>query len=152
MRAYRLKDKTSLSVELDMMRIVLSMWSILIDLVEPLQTDTYRSNTTINQLKTMLTYIHLNYQDKLTLNSIAQNAGISRSHACDIFREALHSSPIQYLQHYRLYKSLDLLMTTDSSVTEIAYIVGFNSPSYYTETFRKVYDATPSQYRKDYGV
>jgi len=150
MRAYRLKDKTSMTVELDMMRIVLSMWSILIDSVEPLQTESDRSIKTINQLKTMLTYIHLNYQDKLNVDLIAQSTGISRSHASDIFREELHSSPIQYLQQYRLYKSLDLLLISDGSVTEVAHSVGFNSPSYYTETFRKVYDVTPSQYRKDH--
>lgn len=150
MRAYRLKDKTSMTVELDMMRIVLSMWSFLIDLVKSLQTESHRPHETINQLKMMLTYIHLNYQSKLTLDLIAKSADISRSHSCDIFREELHSSPIQYLQHYRLYKSLDLLLTNDLSVTEIAYSVGFNSPSYYTETFRKVYDVTPSQYRKDH--
>lgn len=150
MRAYRLKDKTSVTVELDMMRIVLSMWSILIDLVKPLQTESDKSNKTVDQLKQMLTYIHLNYQNKLNLDLIAKSADISRSHSCDIFREELHSSPIQYLQHYRLQKSLDLLMTNDLSITEIAYKAGFNSPSYYTETFRKVYDATPSQYRKDH--
>ncbi|GEM04246.1 AraC family transcriptional regulator [Halolactibacillus miurensis] len=150
MRVYRLKDKTSVTVELDMMRIVLSVWSILIDLVEPLQAESDRSNKTIDQLKQMLTYIHLNYQNKLNLDLISKSADISRSHSCDIFREELHSSPIQYLQHYRLYKSLDLLLTNDLSVTEIAYSVGFNSLSYYTETFRKVYDVTPSQYRKDH--
>ncbi|GEM01469.1 AraC-type DNA-binding protein [Halolactibacillus halophilus] len=150
MRAYRLKDKTSVTVELDMMRIVLSMWSILIDLVEPLQAASDRPNKAINQLKMMLTYIHLNYQDKLNLDLIAKSAAISRSHSCDIFREECHSSPIQYLQHYRLSKSLDLLLTSDRSITEVAHSVGFNSPSYYTETFRKVYDVTPSQYRKDH--
>ena len=154
MRAYRLKDKTSVTVELDMMRIVLSMWSILIDLVKPkpLQAASDKSNKTVDQLKQMLTYIHLNYQSKLNLDLIAKSADISRSHSCDIFREECHSSPIQYLQQYRLYKSLDLLLTSDRSVTEIAYRVGFNSPSYYTETFRKVYDVTPSQYRKEYHL
>ncbi|MTL76553.1 AraC family transcriptional regulator, partial [Turicibacter sanguinis] len=49
---------------------------------------------------------------------------------------------------YRLEKSLFLLKTTNYTITEIALQCGFNSSSYFTETFRKELNCTPSDYRK----
>ena len=60
----------------------------------------------------------------------------------------LRQSPMEYLRDYRLRQSLPLLTDTTLSVTEIAFRCGFNSSSYYTETFHRSMGCTPLQYRR----
>ena len=55
--------------------------------------------------------------------------------------------PTEYLNRYRISKSLDLLRSTDLSVTEIALSAGFGSASYYAETFRQHLGKSPREFR-----
>ena len=51
----------------------------------------------------------------------------------------------EYLRKYRLQKSRDLLLA-GRQVTEVAYDVGFNSPSYFSSCFKAEFDKTPKRY------
>lgn len=64
----------------------------------------------------------------------------------------LNQTPMAYVNQYRLYQSLELLRDTAMSVMEIALAVGFGSASYYAETFRKNFDQSPTQYRKEHNM
>jgi AraC-like DNA-binding protein len=74
------------------------------------------------------------------------------SSCCDIFNQRLHQTPIGFLTSYRLSKSLELLKDSTMSITEAALAVGFSGGSYFTETFRKYYGLTPTEYRKQASV
>lgn len=56
-------------------------------------------------------------------------------------------SPNEYLRLRRLKHSRHLLTTTDLSVAEITYMVGFTSPSYFTKCFRETYGTAPTDFR-----
>jgi AraC-like DNA-binding protein len=71
-----------------------------------------------------------------------------RSKCCRLFKQTLHQTIFEYLLHYRIRKSLNLLADTRMSVTEIAGRCGFNGASYYTELFTKIVGMTPRDYRK----
>ena len=102
----------------------------------------------MSPLKTMISYIQKNYQDKITLRDVAEAGMMCQSKCCRLFRDALKQSPIEYLQNYRIGKGLYLLDHTDMSITEIALECGFHGASYFTETFRKLNGMTPKEYRK----
>lgn len=102
----------------------------------------------MNPLKTMISYIQNNYQEKVTLNNVAEAGMMCQSKCCRLFREALKQSPIEYLQNYRIQKGIYLLDHTSMSVTEVALECGFHGASYFTETFRKINGITPKEYRK----
>jgi len=72
-----------------------------------------------------------------------------RSKCCRLFKQTLHQTAIEYLLHYRIKKSLNLLTETDLSISEILYRCGFNSASYYTEVFNKIIGTSPRDYRKE---
>ena len=59
-----------------------------------------------------------------------------------------HCSPIDYLNSYRIERSCYQLLTTNLSVTEIAFENGFNDLSYFIKTFRKYKGTTPKKYMK----
>lgn len=95
-----------------------------------------------------LEYIQENYASPISLEQLAEVCQCSRASCCRIFSRVLRQSPMEYLRDYRLRQSLPLLTDTTLSVTEIAFRCGFNSSSYYTETFHRSMGCTPLQYRR----
>jgi AraC-like DNA-binding protein len=53
-----------------------------------------------------------------------------------------------YIRSIRLHKGLDLLRSTNLTVSEIAYDVGFDDPNYFSRTFSQEFGAAPSEMRK----
>jgi transcriptional regulator GlxA family with amidase domain len=99
-------------------------------------------------LKEMVGFIHTHYAEKVTLDDIAGAGMMCRSKCCRLFKESLHQTAIEYLLHYRIQKSLGLLMETDLNITEISDTCGFRSASYYTEVFNKIMGTSPRNYKK----
>lgn len=107
-----------------------------------------KPNRQLSAVKQMVTFIRSHYKEPLSLSQIADAGNVCKSSCSALFHKYLSQTPITYLTEYRLRRSLELLFHTDLSVTEISYEVGFNSASYYAETFRKYYQCTPTEYAK----
>jgi AraC-like DNA-binding protein/mannose-6-phosphate isomerase-like protein (cupin superfamily) len=101
------------------------------------------------RMKAMLNWIHQHFAEKVTLADIAKAGRLSNSECCRYFKKILKTTPINYLIHYRIQKSLPLLQERDSNVTEVAFKAGFNSSSYFIEKFRKSMNMTPLAYKKN---
>ena len=125
-----------------------SLWSILYENTIARNGYEYSETDPMSPLKKMLSYIQDNYQNKITLQDIAQAGMMCQSKCCRLFRDNLRQSPMVYLQKLRIQKGISLLEHTDWSITEIALECGFHGASYFTETFRKVTGTTPKEYRK----
>lgn len=102
----------------------------------------------LSALKDMLSYIQKSYQNKLSLESIAQAGNVSKTSCCKIFKKYVNQSPNAYLIEYRLRKGLELLRGTDMTVTEICLEVGFSGPSYFSESFHKAFGRSPMDFRR----
>ncbi|MFA6856063.1 MAG: AraC family transcriptional regulator [Treponema sp.] len=101
------------------------------------------------RIRKMLTFIHRNYQEDLSLNAIARSADISCRECLRCFRKMLKVSPGQYLIKYRILQSAGLLLhNQDMSIACIAETCGFNSASSFSQTFRRFFSAAPIEYRK----
>jgi AraC-like DNA-binding protein len=57
------------------------------------------------------------------------------------------STPVELLRTARLKRGYQLLLTTDKSVSEVAYLVGFTAPSYFTKCFKEEYGQLPGDVR-----
>ncbi len=101
-----------------------------------------------HRIKQMLNWIHTHYAEKIFLDDIARAGQLSRSECCRYFKRILKKTPLNYLTDYRIQKSLILLQQSESSVTDVAYQVGFNSTSYFIDQFRKSMNMTPLAYKK----
>lgn len=104
----------------------------------------------IQKMKDLLLFIHANYASPLTLKEAADFCGYSSSYFSKFFKSFTGMTLIEYLNHYRLKKAGDLLLTTSMSIIEISEITGFENQSYFIRLFRKHYQTTPKQYRKQY--
>lgn len=98
--------------------------------------------------KTMVTYISKHYSEKIALGDIANAANIGKTLCAKIFKKYSSKTPGEYVIHYRITKSMELLANNNLSITDIAFTVGFTSASHYTEIFKKLIGCTPNQFRK----
>ena len=98
-------------------------------------------------LTAMIGYIQKNFANKILLKDISAAGNCCKTKCTALFQKYLNSSPILYLNQYRLEKSVFLLKNTSMSITEIAYACGFSNTSYFCMSFRQNYDITPNAYR-----
>lgn len=99
------------------------------------------------QLKSVLNLIAENYNKDLSLDDMADKAGMSPKYFCRVFHEMTHRTPIEYLNAYRIDQSCTLLRNSDDSLINIAYNCGFNDFSYFIKIFKKYKGMTPHKYR-----
>ncbi len=102
----------------------------------------------LNRCKTMMSFIHQNFDKSITLLDIAESADVKESEALRSFKSILSTSPIKYLKKYRLQQSAFLLRTTNEPIIHIGLSCGFAEMSYFTKSFREMYDIPPTEYRK----
>ena len=68
------------------------------------------------------------------------------------FKNTMGTSFIDYLNEYRLTMASRLLLSSESSILDIAAEVGFDNLSYFNRIFKKRFEMTPSAYRKKYTL
>jgi AraC-like DNA-binding protein len=95
-----------------------------------------------------IAHIETNFQQKISLEELAQKAHLSPRQFQRVFLEYVGRSPIDYLLHVRVNKAAELLRNTDRTITDIAFDCGFHDGNYLTRCFRKIMDQTPGQYRR----
>ena len=107
-----------------------------------------RDHRRILQLKTALEFMESSYNRQISLTEIADSVNMSPKYFCRFFQEMTHRTPVDYLNYYRIERACYQLLTTDQSITEVAYNSGFNDLSYFIKTFKKYKGTTPKQYLK----
>ena len=85
---------------------------------------------------------------ELSVETIGSELGLSRVQLYRKVKALTGSSPVDLLRKARLNKAQQLLQATDLSVSEIAYQVGFTSPSYFTKCYKDEYGKVPGESRK----
>ena len=86
--------------------------------------------------------------EEIKVEDFERNIGISKS---TLYREMIRltgKSPNVFLRHFRLRKSLHLLLNQKGIISEVAFDSGFSSPSYYAKCFRSKYGISPTEFVK----
>ena len=145
---FEYEDK-KFGVEINIRNILSSvLLEIIIENREKLiEKKTYK-NLDNQRIKGMLDFIQKNYSNELTLKEIGEAVFIGERETLRCFARTIGISPIEYLKKYRVKVAANLLTTTDLPVTEICIQCGFNSPSYFSKSFQRVFNVTPREYRK----
>src|SRR5690349_22443637 len=90
------------------------------------------------------------YAEPIGVEEMAGAAGLSRAHFSREFKRAFGESPHQYVLTRRLERAAALLRNTDHSVTDICFAVGLGSLGSVTSSFRRLYGASPGDYRASF--
>ena len=85
----------------------------------------------------------------LNVNMLCELSGISNKQLYRIVKKYIGLTPLDYIRSVRLQKAAMLLNQHSFSISEVCYMVGFKSPSYFTKCFSEHYGVNPSQYQAE---
>jgi DNA-binding response OmpR family regulator len=85
---------------------------------------------------------------ELEIEQLSRLVGMSRSQMFRKIKALTGQSPSLYIRAIRLHKAKELLQSTEMNVSEVAYTVGFSTPTYFSDAFLEVYGVRPSQVKK----
>lgn len=107
-------------------------------------------DTASSYIQKSIEYISSSYSYAITVEDIAEYVGLSRSHLFRTFQNILNVSPKEYLTNFRMKQACYLLEHSDLSISTIATSVGFENNLYFSKTFHKLKQMSPSDYRKSF--
>lgn len=88
------------------------------------------------------------YAEPLDIPALASVAHVSAAHFIRSFRAVFGETPHRYLQRRRVERAMFLLRTSDRSVTDICFEVGFSSLGTFSRTFSAIVGESPSAHRR----
>jgi len=89
---------------------------------------------------------------EVSLGAMAERAGLEERTFLRRFRAATGLKPTEYCQHLRVGKAREMLEFTNGTIDHIAWTVGYQDPSAFRTTFKKITGLAPSDYRARFGV
>lgn len=93
-----------------------------------------------------------NFQDEISLNSIAANVDMSVPAFCSYFKKSTKKTYIEFLNEIRIGHACKLLLETQKPVLDICFESGYNTLANFNKQFLKLKKITPSQYRKKFRI
>ena len=93
-------------------------------------------------------YLDTNYREDISLDLLAELAHLNKYYLAHTFQREYGISPITYLNRRRIEESKHMLGNTSYSLAQISELMGFSSPSYFSQCFRKAEGMTPNEYRR----
>lgn len=93
-------------------------------------------------------YIEDHYQENITIETLSSLVHLNKYYFSHNFTKQFGTSPIHYLLTRRIDESKHLLAYTNHSLSSISQIVGFSSPSYFSQVFKRTTSILPQEYRK----
>ncbi|MBO5235092.1 MAG: AraC family transcriptional regulator [Alistipes sp.] len=93
-------------------------------------------------------YMNEHLAEKLSLSDICTYLGYSESYFTRIFTKEVGYSPIAYLMHLKVERAQHLLINTPLKINQIAFMLGFDDPYYFSKFFSKITGSSPRLFRK----
>ncbi|MDE7378794.1 MAG: AraC family transcriptional regulator [Paraprevotella sp.] len=93
-------------------------------------------------------YVMEHLSDHISIRELASEACLSPEHFIRIFKNITGTTPMQYITRKRMEKSQHLLFTTNMSIKNIAFTLGYTDSSYFVRVFKCTLGITPQEYRK----
>jgi pimeloyl-ACP methyl ester carboxylesterase/AraC-like DNA-binding protein len=95
-----------------------------------------------------LTIIHTRYAEDLDVESLAREAGVSRTVLGERFAELIGEPPMRYSARWRMRVAANMLRDGRQNTANVAYAVGFNSEAAFNRAFKREYGEPPATWRR----
>jgi AraC-like DNA-binding protein len=121
--------------------------------VESAETETTRQYSVRDEklVERATFYINENISKiDLTVEELSESLGISRVHLYKKILGVTGMTPLELIRALRVERGKHLLRDSQLNVSEVAYMVGFNSPRYFSKYFKDMYGMLPSEYQKNH--
>ncbi|MCH5186687.1 MAG: helix-turn-helix transcriptional regulator [Oscillospiraceae bacterium] len=119
-------------------------------MTEPLKTHDSAEDGRTEIIREIHDMLMQNLDKRFTIEELSKKYLINTSSLKSVFR-AVYGLPVSaYVKEHRIKKSMELLLKTDKSISEISNAVGYKTQSKFTQTFKDMTDITPTEYRRLY--
>lgn len=143
---YHLAEQPDDLFELQVHILLCDIWQKLYRYYASLPEKEYQPQRHLQRLRDIMGYVQEHYAREISLDDIANHVNICKSECCRFFKKHMNMTIFEYIMFLRIQNSLPLLKNGES-ITKAAGMVGFSSPAYYGQVFKKYMKCTPSQYR-----
>lgn len=150
---YELFNKISKFLNSGLKEDEIILHSAVLELIYTLLRDSERikllhseKNNNREVVEDIVKYIKENLTSDLSLNTISERAGFSPIHFHNCFKASTGKTLRDYVEEQRIKKAVNMLISTDKTLTEIAYSCGFSSQSYFSFAFKRKMKLSPREY------
>ena len=116
-------------------------------LLSTVQIDLKSNETLQRKINTVVDYVSQNYNQDICLSDAANLIGMSDSHFSRFFKKATGNRFIEFVNRVRISRACSLLSDTDQQITNICFLVGFNSVANFNRRFHELKGVTPRDFR-----
>ena len=149
-KIYELSQTMPDDFEMQVHMILLQIWHLLYQYFSAQPNNLQKPKQHLQRLRDILLFIENHYTQDIALEDVAKTANICKSECCRFFKKHMGITIFDYILYLRIQNSLPLLKIGDS-ITSVAAMVGFSSPSYYSQIFKRYMKCTPLEYIKEGG-
>ena len=147
-RIYEMSQEQPMDYELQVHVILMQIWQKLYQYFANLPEKEKKSNAHLQRLRDIVFYIQEHYAEEISLDDVADSVSLCKSECCRFFKKHMGMTIFDYILFLRIQNSLPLLRNGES-VTKAAGLVGFSSPAYYGQIFKRYMKCTPREYKSN---
>lgn len=146
LKIYEISQNPPDDYELQVHIFLMQIWQKLYYYFISLPERENHSSQYLERLRTIITFIQEHYNQEISLEDVADSVNICKSECCRFFKKHMDMTIFDYILLLRIQNSLPLLKSGES-ITQIAGMVGFSSPAYYSQIFKRYMKCTPREYK-----
>jgi DNA-binding GntR family transcriptional regulator/AraC-like DNA-binding protein len=94
--------------------------------------------------------VHEKIEDELSLDEMAQSAGLSTGYFSQMFRKSTGETPHQFVLRLRVERAKEMLHDEHARILDVAVACGFKTQQHFARVFRRMCGASPTEYRQDF--
>lgn len=144
---YHLSQDSPCDYELRVHILLMEIWQDIYRHFHSLPHEEQHSQKHLQRLRQIISFIQEHYTEDLSLDDIADHINICKSECCRFFKKYMKMTIFEYILFLRIQNSLPYLKHGES-ITKTAGLVGFSSPAYYGQIFKRYMKCTPKEYSK----
>lgn len=100
------------------------------------------------RVNTILQYVDEHYAERIKLDDLVEILHINKYYICKIFQQCIGKTFLDYVNLVRIQKAVDLIVSTNDSITAIAFATGFQDINYFSRIFKRAMGVSPTVLRK----
>jgi AraC family transcriptional regulator len=108
----------------------------------------FRGGLAGGALRRVRAYIDTHIGERISLDELARQAGVSRFHFARQFRRSTGESPMEYLRRVRIERSISILQNRDTTIAQVAAGLGFSDQSHFTRIFGRLVGVSPGSFAR----
>lgn len=126
--------------------------SLISEVFQYIDEDIWQSNICDSRVNKIVDYIESNYEQDLSNKFLAEMACMSPNSFSRLFKDKMGVSLQKYIKKKRIDYACLLLLTSDMTIDEITYKIGFQNRFHFTRLFHEITGTTPAKYKKNIGA